>query len=248
MWKRNLYFLACLVAVLIVSGCARFDNPRVSLNEEFSLSIGQRASIVDEDLEISFKEVIEDSRCPGGATCIWAGRVSCLIELVHKGSSYRMVLTEPGLKDEYSKERYQRYELMFHITPYPEAGKEISKDEYRLHLIVTELPEVITGIIGSVLASPSTFNGQEITVIGYYRGWDLLHEANVSPPDTRSDWVIKDSTGAIYVSANSPVKLPEMLKPDSMQYTGIILQVTGVIRVTSAGQPYIEAKTIQLIP
>ena len=83
---------------------------------------------------------------------------------------------------------------------------------------------------------------------GYYRGWDLLHEANLAPPVTRSDWVIKDSTGAIYVSANSEVKLPEMLRPDSLQHIGTVLEVKGIVGVTSTGQPYIEAKSIERMP
>jgi hypothetical protein len=211
------------------------------------LSIGQHAFIAGENLEVTFKEVIEDGRCPGGVTCIWAGRVTCVVELTHTGISYRMVLTEPGLTDEYSKERYEGYELAFHVTPYPEAGREIPKDMYRLHLIISKLPEP-TKIIGSIIAEPFVFEGQDITIIGYYQGWDLLHEANTSPPVTRSDWVIKDSTGAIYISAHSEAKVPERLRPDSLQDTGIILQVKGIVRVTKEGQPYIEAESIERVP
>jgi hypothetical protein len=35
------------------------------------------------------------------------------------------MLTEAGLTDEYSRERYKGYELAFHLIPYPEAGKKI---------------------------------------------------------------------------------------------------------------------------
>ena len=247
MWKHSLYLLTCLAIVLTASGCGRFENPQVGLNEEFYLSIGQRAFIAGENLEVRFKEVIEDSRCPRGVTCIWAGRVSCVIELAHIGSSYRMVLTETGLTDEYARERYEEYELAFHVTPYPEAGKKIAKDTYRLYLIISKLPE-LTKIIGAIIAEPFAFEGQDITIVGYYRGWDLLHEANTPPPVTRSDWVIKDSTGAIYISAHSEAKVPEGLSPDSLQDTGIILKVKGVVRVTKEGQAYIEAKSIERVP
>ena len=210
------------------------------------MSIRQRAFIAGENLEVRFKEVIEDSRCPRGVTCIWAGRVSCVIELAHTGSSYRMVLTEPGLTDEYARERSEGYELAFHVTPYPEAGKKIAKDTYRLHLIISKLPEP-TKIIGSIIAEPFAFEGQDITIVGYYRGWDLLHEANTPPPVTRSDWVIKDSSGAIYISAHSVAKVPEGLSPDSLRDTGIILRVKGVVRVTKERQAYVEAKSIERV-
>jgi len=49
-----------------------------------------------------------------------------------------MALTEPGLTDQYAKETYEEYQLTFHVKPYPEAGKKISRDEYRLLLIVSK--------------------------------------------------------------------------------------------------------------
>lgn len=140
MWKHGLYLLAFLAIASTASGCGRFDNLQAHLNEEFSLSIGQRGFIVEENLEVRFEEVIEDSRCPTGVICIWAGMVSCVIELVTRGSAYHMVLTEFGLTDEYATEKYKGYELAFHITPYPEAGKQIDKDNYRLHLIIGKAP------------------------------------------------------------------------------------------------------------
>jgi hypothetical protein len=247
MWKRSLYLVAFLAIVLTTCGCGGGPSDvQGRLNEEFSLSMGQRALIAAENLEIRFEEVIEDSRCPRDVTCMWTGRVTCVIELMYAGSSNRMALTEPGLTDEYSKERYEGYELTFHVTPYPEAGKKIPTDAYRLHLIVSKLPKLTEGL-GSVIADPFSFEGQDITVVGYYRGWDLLHEANTAPPVTRSDWVIKDSTGAIYVSADSQAKVPEGLHPGSSQDTGVILEVKGVVRVTEGGQPYIEPTSIQRI-
>jgi len=246
MWKRSLHFLVFLCVVLTVSSCSRSDDVQALLNEELCLSIGQHASLTGEDLVVSFEEVTEDSRCPSDVTCVWAGRVSCVVELTHAGSSYRMILTEPGLTSEYTREEYEEYQLAFHVIPYPEAGKKIANDTYRLHLIVSKLPEP-TQIVGSIIAEPFAFEGKNITVIGYYRGWDLLHEADMTPPVTRSDWVIKNSTGAIYISAKSEARVPDGLSPDSLQDTAVILKVTGIVRVTEDTQPYIEAKTIERV-
>jgi hypothetical protein len=139
MWKRSLYLVAFLVIVLTASGCGRAPTDvQARLNEEFSLSMGQRALITGENLGIRFEEVTEDSRCPRGVTCIWAGRVTCMVEITHAGSSYRMALIEPGLSDEYTRESYEGYELAFHVTPYPEEGKKILPDEYRLLLTVSK--------------------------------------------------------------------------------------------------------------
>jgi len=157
-----------------------------------------------------------------------------------------MALTEPGLSDEYSRESYEGYELAFRVTPYPEAGKKILPDEYRLLLTVSKLPR-LTETLGVVLAEPLSFEGQGITIVGYYHGWDLLHEANMSPPVSRSDWVVRDSTGEIYVSANSEAKVPEGLNPSLAEDTCFILDVKGVVCVTGEGQPYIEATSIECV-
>jgi len=244
MWKRTLHFLLFLCVILAASSCSESEYVEADLNEEFSLSIGQHASILGEDLTVTFEEVAEDSRCPSNVTCVWAGRVSCIVTVVHEGSSYRMTLTQPGLTSEYALDVYEEYELAFHVTPYPEAGKTIANDAYRLHLIISKLPEP-TRIVGSIIMAPFHFEGRNITVIGYYRGWDLWHEVGMGPPVTRSDWVIKDSTGAIYISASSEAEVPEGLGPDSLDDTGIMLKVRGVVRVSEQGQPYIEAKSIE---
>ncbi len=244
MWKRSLYLLVLLCVIPAAFSCGRAEDVQGLLNEELCLSIGQSASVTGEDLVISFEDVTEDSRCPGNVTCVWAGRVSCVIKLTHAGSSYRMTLTEPGLTSDYSREVYEGYEIAFHVTPYPEAGKKIARDSYRLHLIISKLPE-LTAIVGSIIAAPLTFEGKDVTVIGYYRGWHLLGEAGVGPPVTRSDWVIKDSTGAIYVSAHSEAKVPDGLSPDLVDDTDAVLKVAGIVRVTAGAQPYIEAKSIE---
>jgi len=246
MRKLSVCLAAFLAMALAVSSCSELGRSRGRLNEEFSLSLGERAFIEEENLEVKFVEVVEDSRCPRGVTCIWAGRVAVIVELTHAGPSDRLTLTEPGLTDEYPKEGYEGYELAFHVTPYPQPNEKIPTSAYRLHIVISKLPE-LTEIVVSIIADPLTFEGREITVVGYYRGWDLLHEANTGPPVTRSDWVIKDLTGAIYISAESEAVVPEELHPNLLQDTGIVLRVRGTVRVTNEGQPYIEAKGIERV-
>ena len=92
---------------------------------------------------------------------------------------------------------------------------------------------LLTRKIGSIIANPELYDRQEITVIGYYRGWDLLNEVNISPPVAPSDWVLKDETGAIYVTTTLGIELPDGLYPDSLRDTNIILEVRGVVRITA---------------
>ena len=136
------YFLwLSIITILILPLAACGSTPTevyADPGEEFSLSIGQSAALKGQALRITFEDVIEDSRCPSDVTCIWAGRVSCIIKLVDGSSPYRMVLTESGLTDQYTRETYRKYQLAFQVRPYPEAGQSIRRDEYRLQLIVSK--------------------------------------------------------------------------------------------------------------
>jgi hypothetical protein len=103
----------------------------------------------------------------------------------------------------------------------------------------------LTHLLGRILESPQEFEGQEVTVVGYYRGWDLLGEANALPPVTRSDWVMADATGAIYVSAASAASADLSLGSGSGNDLWRVLQLSGVVRLTAGGQPYLEADQVQ---
>ena len=140
MQKLTICLAVFLVIALVVSSCSGPGGSRVNLNEEFALSPGQLAFVEGENLSVKFLEVVEDSRCPTGVTCIWAGRIAVMVELTNAGSSDRLTLTEPGLTDEYSRESHEGYELTFHMTPYPQATEEIPASAYRLHLIIRKLP------------------------------------------------------------------------------------------------------------
>ncbi len=138
MFKFN-FFLAIVVFALLLSGCAGgTQEVSAKLGEEFSLQIGQTALLTGENMKISFQEVITDSRCPRNVTCVWAGQVSCLVRINDSGSTYDVVLTQSGLTDQHAKETYKQYKLSFNTTPYPEAGKQIAPNEYKLLLTVSK--------------------------------------------------------------------------------------------------------------
>ena len=77
---RSLVFLALLAPVLLFTSC---EKEVFALNDE--VSIGFNSSILvqttDEILEIEFTELLEDSRCPPGVNCFWAGQVEVKLKL-----------------------------------------------------------------------------------------------------------------------------------------------------------------------
>ena len=88
--------------------------------------------------------------------------------------------------------------------------------------------------IGDINSDPAGYVGKTVTVSGEYRGWEAGHG---SPPVTRSDWVLKDATGAIYVTGMA------LSGFDPVTDVGKKVTVYGVVRVKDS-QAYIEAETI----
>ncbi len=138
--------MALVLPLLAFPACSGSSSPgttptpnEVSLGQEFTLAVGQTVTIAGEGLEIKFVEVVSDSRCPQGVTCIWAGEVSCLVE-VSKGNAgtYRIVLTQSGSTGQTFKQIIDEYDVVFRVEPYPVYGKQIADNEYRLVMTVTK--------------------------------------------------------------------------------------------------------------
>ncbi len=136
MKKYGLYVLAFVViASLLCSFIA--CGVKSSLGQEFSLAIGQSATITGENLKITFKEVLEDSRCARDVTCIQAGRIVSLVGITEDGTSQEVILIQPGMTDQHAEETYSDYRFTFGVEPYPEeADKQIKSSEYRLLLTI----------------------------------------------------------------------------------------------------------------
>jgi hypothetical protein len=133
---KYIFILSTLILMLLI-GCANTgEKVEASLGEEFSLQIGQIAQIDKEELEIRFEKVLADSRCPKGVTCIWAGQVRCQLRIKDKEAWTDLEIVEPGLTNPPSLIINRAYKIFYHIQPYPEAGKEITPDEYQLILKV----------------------------------------------------------------------------------------------------------------
>ena len=139
--KRFFFLLGLALFGIVLSGCNSAHNATVdaSLDSQFVLSPGQSASIPTESMNIKFIGVTQDSRCPTGVQCVQAGNVSCNVEITQYGTANRVLLTEaggPGASQAYAS---QNYTLVFNISPYPEAGKTISKKDYRLSMTISKL-------------------------------------------------------------------------------------------------------------
>jgi len=149
---------AVLLLLLFLAACGGgAGEVKADLGREFSLSSGQTASIQGEGLQLKFIEVVNDSRCPHGVTCVWQGQASCLVEITYLESSHRVTLVQPGLTEDPSRIDFAEYIIGFNLTPYPQAGKEIEESDYRLQLVVTKHPVLPEGILVTFDVSGETY-------------------------------------------------------------------------------------------
>jgi len=140
--RKSVFWLVASILFLLpgVSACAKPARIQANPGQEFTLYVGQTATVAGENLEIRFAEVISDSRCPQGVTCIWAGEASCLtyVTITNLGTPpYKLVLVQPGSSDPATQD-FDGHRISFRLEPYPVAGKTTPKSEQRLVMTVTK--------------------------------------------------------------------------------------------------------------
>ncbi len=130
-----------VIIVFWLAGCSsgNANETTASLGQEFILPVGQTVVVNNRELVIKFESVTTDSRCPKGVTCVWAGEAKCQMQITYKGSIAKVVFTESGGTDGYSQNIFENYTAYFKLEPYPEAGKQIGSNDYRLLLRIAQL-------------------------------------------------------------------------------------------------------------
>jgi len=132
MRARVVSILPVFAGVLLL-GCELLTRPE--LEEEFRLAPGQAAAIASTDLVVTFRKVMEDSRCPSTVVCVWAGNGEVeLLARTSAGGTTPLILGTPSGPFEAVVGEYRIQVLG--LDPYPE-GPPIQPDAYRLRLRVS---------------------------------------------------------------------------------------------------------------
>ncbi len=106
---------------------------KVTVDKEFSLGIGQSASIDGEKLVIKFKAVIEDSRCPINALCVWAGNGKVEFEVLDIDGRIKTIILNTG--DEPRSAALKKHRLILvSLNPPRTEGVSISPGDYSVTL------------------------------------------------------------------------------------------------------------------
>jgi hypothetical protein len=90
--------------------------------------------------------------------------------------------------------------------------------------------------IKQILDDTRSFEGKDITVQGISKGWSGTCAASAML--TRSDWILEDDTGCIYVTGRMPTGSA------AIQPQGERIVVQGKVVLGSAGKPIIRAEKL----
>ena len=127
-----------LISLVSVAGCGTLAEVSAELGQQVEIRLGQTVSVQGESIDVKFFEIIGDSRCPTGATCVWQGEISGVLEITYLDETYQMTITQPGLSGEMVTEAFAEYAIGYNFLPYPEVGQEIKYGDYRLEIVINK--------------------------------------------------------------------------------------------------------------
>jgi hypothetical protein len=169
MYKRILTFVA-LAAVLLLLQCS--DKPtqpeqQIKLGELFTLTPGKTLGVQGEDLSLTFRSVLSDSRCPFSVLCFWEGIAEIQVALVKTSGDTALVTlgvlggTRYNAENPYFVDTLGYRLTLLRLDPYPEGLDKLRLttppqplSEYQATLRIDHTP-VVGNLTGSVAITNS---------------------------------------------------------------------------------------------
>jgi hypothetical protein len=120
----------------VPSGSAVISVP---LGQPFGLAIGQTAIVTETGLQVGFRRVLEDSRCPAQVNCVWAGRVTVELDVQAPNDAPETVVLStccPSPQTSHHVYAGQSIDLV-NLTPGRQRPEDVIRDDaYRAEIAV----------------------------------------------------------------------------------------------------------------
>ncbi|MEB2781914.1 hypothetical protein U3A58_16085 [Algoriphagus sp. C2-6-M1] len=135
---RNLLILFLSVSLLFSCddkiACNGFD-----VGQEFEIAINETLENCPKNISITLLD-IQDSRCPNGAQCIWAGMIIIDAQLKIDGKNLDLQLSTnenaSGFPDEFSTSEYRA--KLIDAIPYPDLNNPHKTEDKRVILVISK--------------------------------------------------------------------------------------------------------------
>ena len=104
--------------------------------EKITVRVAQEKTAPGTTIKVKFLSVIEDSRCPEGVNCIWAGVAKIKIQLRKTGKPAKEFELNTNQMDKSITFEGHTIKLVT-LTPYPKSGTAIKPAAYSATLRIT---------------------------------------------------------------------------------------------------------------
>ncbi|AZI34194.1 hypothetical protein [Kaistella carnis] len=104
------------------------------------LKEGENKFLKEYDMNVTFKRLVEDSRCPKGVQCVWAGNATAEIELMGtytRPVTLKISTTDNASKGYYTTQEFNGYAIsLVEVTPETTSAKGFNalKGSYKIAL------------------------------------------------------------------------------------------------------------------
>lgn len=130
--------LGVALSAYLASSCAPALAQRADADQEAmtqkTLAPGHSFRITDTNQVLTFETVVQDSRCPKGAQCIWEGDAAVRIRIDApraRAATYTLHTSQRfGRTVEHGQLRIE----LTNLTPYPSISRKTGPKDYRLTL------------------------------------------------------------------------------------------------------------------
>ena len=131
--ERTLFARSITLVIVIAAVRALAIEPE--LGHPFELKPAEVVTV--EGLGITFEGVSDDSRCPTGVQCMWAGDAAATFTLEKPPAAAQHRTLHTNGRYERQTEINGLVVRLEDIKPYPKEGATIAPDDYRATVIVT---------------------------------------------------------------------------------------------------------------
>ena len=131
--KLFLSILFFVTLTAFVNSCSKEGDNLREGTIELNLSDCENGNIAGDNLKLCFNAVVNDSRCPANAVCIWEGAATASFSFTKNGDTHHFNLSTITWKPEYTKDTIiAGYKIEFiNLSPYPGTVADPIPDSQR---------------------------------------------------------------------------------------------------------------------
>ena len=133
--KKSLLFISMLIGSLVLAQSPKTQKIKY-------LTIDQKVCANKKGIQLVLKEVINDSRCPEGVSCIWAGEVTAIVSVYKDSNVVEETTLVLSLKSAEDNKKWfasylpskQKNIKSIAVVPYPKKGVRINPKDYYIKI------------------------------------------------------------------------------------------------------------------